>query len=151
SGGDLAVTPSCASRRRVGLQQDACPHQLPRTVLTRMDQRAEPFALLIAELDDVLFNGNLFRAHDSSPGFPEPSIQRANAKSTTRGTRKQRWKSGNRLACSESGCRIRFTAFATSHISSGNSKDVPSDAMRKIGSRQSDSSMARTILRAAEK
>src|SRR5271165_1156840 len=37
--------------------------------------RAEPFALLIAELDDVLFNGNLFRAHDSSPGFPEPSIQ----------------------------------------------------------------------------
>jgi hypothetical protein len=64
----------------VGLQQDACLHQLACTVFAAMDQRVEPFTLRIVELHDVLLCGNLFRDHNSSPAFPGPSIQRPVAK-----------------------------------------------------------------------
>jgi hypothetical protein len=67
SRGDLTVTPSFAGIGGVGLQQDACLHQLACTVFPRMDHRVEPFALLIAERHDILLYGSLFRGHDSSP------------------------------------------------------------------------------------
>src|SRR5271168_1710144 len=67
--GDLAVTPSFAGLGRVRLQQDARLYQLACTVFALVDQRVEPFALLIAELHDVLLYGNMFRGHDSSPSL----------------------------------------------------------------------------------
>src|SRR5208337_3898188 len=81
--GDPAVAPGFAGLRRIGLQQDTCLQHLPRGALTLLDQRAEPLALLVAELHDVLLRGRLLRGHDASPMLPEASIQRSTAKSTT--------------------------------------------------------------------
>jgi hypothetical protein len=49
-GGDFAVSPSFASLRGIGLQQNACLGQLSGRVLTRTDQHVELFPLHIAEL-----------------------------------------------------------------------------------------------------
>ena len=68
-GGDLPVTPSFAGLGSIGFQQDARPHQLTCTVFALMDQRVEPFALLVAELHDVLLHASLFRGHDASPSL----------------------------------------------------------------------------------
>ena len=62
--GDLAVAPPLAELRGVGFQLDPRLGDLPCRVFTRMDQSVEAFALLIAELHDILLHGNLFRGHD---------------------------------------------------------------------------------------
>jgi hypothetical protein len=66
---DLAVAPSFALLRGVGLQQDARLGEEPRGVLACMDQRVEPFALLFAELHHMLLYGCLFRGHEASPSL----------------------------------------------------------------------------------
>ena len=68
-GGDLAVAPAFAGLGGIGLQQDARLHQLTCSVFALLDQRVEPFALLVAELHDVLLYGSLFRGHDASPSL----------------------------------------------------------------------------------
>ena len=65
--GDLTVTPSFASLGGIGLQQDACFYQLVCTVFALTDQHRELFALLVAELHDILLYGDLFRGHESPP------------------------------------------------------------------------------------
>ena len=64
-----AVTPAFASFRGVGLQQDACPGQLPGRVFAHMYQRVEPLPLLVAELHHIPLHGTLFRGHDASPSL----------------------------------------------------------------------------------
>ena len=81
--GDLAGTPALAGFRGIGLEQDTRLQQLACTVFAATDQRAEPFALLVAELHDILLYGGLFRGHDASPVVPETSIQRLTTKSMT--------------------------------------------------------------------
>ena len=66
---DLAVTPAFARFRGVRLQKDARLGELPGRMFARMDQRAEPLALLIVELHDVPLYGDLFRGHESSPSL----------------------------------------------------------------------------------
>ena len=66
---DLAVTAAFAGLRGVGLQQDACPHQLLCGVLAHVDQCVEPLSLLIAKLHDIPLYGDLFRGHESSPSL----------------------------------------------------------------------------------
>ena len=72
-GGDFAVSPSFASLRGIGLQQNACLGQLPGRVFTPVFtptyQRVEPFPLLIAELHHVPLLGSLFRGHEASPSL----------------------------------------------------------------------------------
>jgi hypothetical protein len=68
-GGDLAVTPSLAGLRSIGLQQDTRLHQLASAVFALLDQRVELFALLVAEVHDVLLYGSSLRSHDSSPSL----------------------------------------------------------------------------------
>src|SRR3954464_1893025 len=69
SGGDVAVPPSFARLRGIGLQQNAGLGQLSGRVLTRMDQRVELLPLLIIELYHVPLLGSLFRGHEASPSL----------------------------------------------------------------------------------
>jgi len=78
SRGDLAVAPSFVGLGRVRLQQDAYLCQLACAVFAFVNQRVEPYALVIAELHDILLHSNMFRDHDSSPSlrsyrFGDPS------------------------------------------------------------------------------
>jgi hypothetical protein len=85
--GDLTVALAFAGLRGVGLPQDACFQELAGRCFTLLDQRIEPLALVLAELDDILLYGWLFRGRNASPGLPEVSIRKSAAESTTRGTR----------------------------------------------------------------
>src|SRR5690242_17711236 len=80
------IAPCLAGRRGVGLQQDACLQQLTGGGFALLDQHIEPITLLGAKLDDVFLDGRLLRGHDTSPEWPERSIQGAAAESTTEGT-----------------------------------------------------------------
>src|SRR5690349_10925201 len=80
------IAPCLAGRRGVGLQQDACLQQLTGGGFALLDQHIEPSTLLGGKLDDVLLDGRLLRAHDTSPELPERPIQRSAAVSTTGGT-----------------------------------------------------------------
>ena len=62
SRGDLAVAPSFARLGRVRVQQHACLCHLACAVFALVNQRVEPFALLISELHDMLLCGSLFRS-----------------------------------------------------------------------------------------
>ena len=64
--GDLAVAPSLAGVRGVGFQQDTRFQLLPRRVLSLSDHRVQLVALLIAERDDVFFDGDHFTDHESA-------------------------------------------------------------------------------------
>ena len=67
SGGELAVAPSLAGVRGVGFQRDTRFQLLPRQVLSPSDHRVQLVALLIAERDDVFFDGDHFPDHESAP------------------------------------------------------------------------------------
>jgi len=84
---DSAVAPRLAGLRGIGLQQDAGFQNLACRAFAFLDQRVEPFALLVGEPDNVLLHGRLFRGHSASPMGAERSIQRSTAESTTGGTR----------------------------------------------------------------
>jgi hypothetical protein len=84
--GNLAVAPALAGLGDIGLQQNTRLHQLTCTVFAGTDQWVEPFALLVAELHDVLLYGHLLRGHVSSPMVPETSIQSLTPEPMTGGT-----------------------------------------------------------------
>ncbi|MEA2742147.1 MAG: hypothetical protein QOG25_518, partial [Acetobacteraceae bacterium] len=65
--GDAAVTPCFAPLPGVGLQQDACLHQLPRGVFASVDQTLQPVSLFDVELHDILLYGDLCAGQDSTP------------------------------------------------------------------------------------
>jgi len=67
SGGDLAVAPSLAGVRRVGFQQDTRFQLLPRRVLSLLDHHVQLIPFLIAERDDIFFDGDHFLGHESAP------------------------------------------------------------------------------------
>ena len=66
-GGDLAVAPSLAGVRGVGFQQDTRFQLLARRMLSLVDHRAQLVSLLIAERDDIFFDGDHFPGHESAP------------------------------------------------------------------------------------
>ena len=84
-GGDPAVTPIFAGIGSIGLQQDARPNQLTCTVFALVDQRVEPFTLLVVELrcHDVLLHASLPRGHDASPSLRSHRSRGSHPKSTT--------------------------------------------------------------------
>ena len=43
-------------------------------MFVRLDQRVESYPLLLAELDDILLHGRLFRGRDASPAVAGRSI-----------------------------------------------------------------------------
>src|SRR5690242_10723920 len=94
--GNLAVAPSLAGVRGIGLQQDARLQHLARWAFAGLDQRGQLLPLLSAQPHDILLHNRLFRGHDASPALPERSIQRLTAESTTLGT----------SALSRSYCRV---------------------------------------------
>jgi hypothetical protein len=65
--GDPAIAPCLASRRGVGLQQDACLQQLTGWGFALLDQHVEPITLLGGQPDDVFLDDRLLRGHDTSP------------------------------------------------------------------------------------
>ena len=81
--GDLAIGPCAACFGGVGFQQNTRLQHLTGTMLASLDQRVEAFALFLAQLDDVLPLGCLFRGHDASPAVAGRSIQKQPAKSMT--------------------------------------------------------------------
>jgi hypothetical protein len=74
-GCDLAVAPSFARLRGVGLQQNTSLGEQPRGMFARMDQRVEPPALLIAELHHIPLYGNLFRGHEAPPSLRSQRVR----------------------------------------------------------------------------
>ena len=89
-GGDLAVAPSLAGVRGVGFQQNACFQLLPRRVLSLLDHRVQLVTFLVAERDDVFFDGDHFPGHESAPLLGAgSSSQRLAAESRTWGTAHQ--------------------------------------------------------------
>ena len=88
--GDLAIGPCAACFGGVGFQQNTRLQHLTGTMLASLDQRVEAFALFLAQLDDVLPLGCLFRGHDASPAVAGRSIQKQPAKSMTAPTSRPR-------------------------------------------------------------
>jgi hypothetical protein len=74
-GCDLAVAPSFARLRGVGLQQNTSLGEQPRGMFARMDQRVEPPALVIAELHHIPLYGTLFRSHEISPSLRSQRVR----------------------------------------------------------------------------
>ena len=64
--GALAIAPSIACPRGIGLLQNPSLRDLPCWAFTFMDQCVEAGTILIAKLNDVFLYGNLLRGHDTS-------------------------------------------------------------------------------------